>query len=144
MSKNNPSKMSQIFSDVEHGLSLFTDREISAVESLIIEKDGKFYIECQIKGKYKLAKPEEIVRQLWIYRLLNEYNYKDRIDVERVVHFGSRDSGLADVVVLHEDLKHPYIIFEVKRPQRKDGLDQLKSYCNAVGAPIGVWSNGNE
>jgi type I restriction enzyme M protein len=147
MPNNNPSKITQIFSasDVKHGLSLFTDREIRDVESLITERDGKFYIKCQIKGKYKPAKPEEIVRQLWIYRLLNEYNYpRERIDVERVVYFGSRDSGLADIVVLQEDLQHPYIIFEVKRPQRNAGLEQLKSYCNAEGAPIGVWSNGNE
>ncbi len=141
------SKITRIFSasDVQHGLSLFTDREIRAVEDLIIERDGKFHIKCQIRNRYKLAKPEEIVRQLWIYRLLNEYNYpKERIDVERVVYFGTRDSGLADIVVLHEDLQHPYIIFEVKRPQRTAGLEQLKSYCNAEGAPIGVWSNGNE
>jgi len=147
MPNNNPSKITQIFSasDVKHGLSLFTDREIRDVESLITERDGKFYIKCQIKEKYKPAKPEEIVRQLWIYRLLNEYNYpRERIDVERVVYFGSRDSGLADIVVLQEDLQHPYIIFEVKRPQRNAGLEQLKSYCNAEGAPIGVWSNGNE
>ncbi|MGC9061142.1 MAG: hypothetical protein ACP5JR_07945 [Thermoplasmata archaeon] len=26
----------------------------------------------------------------------------------------------------------------------RSGLEQLKSYCNAEGAPIGVWSNGNE
>ncbi|MGC8754856.1 MAG: hypothetical protein ACP5QJ_07580, partial [Thermosulfidibacteraceae bacterium] len=71
------SKITQIFSasDVKHGLSLFTDREIRAVEGLIIERDGKFYIKCQIKDKYKVAKPEEIVRQLWVYKLLNEYNY---------------------------------------------------------------------
>ena len=147
MSNNNPSKITQIFSDsdVKHGLSLFTDREIRAVEGMIREQDGKFYIKCQIKDRDKVAKPEEIVRQLWIYRLLNEYNYpKERIDVERVVYFGSRDFGLADVVILHEDLRHPYIIFEVKRPQRTAGLEQLKSYCNAEGAPIGVWSNGNE
>jgi len=132
-------------SDVKHGISLFTDREIRDVEGLIIERDGKFHLKCQIKDRYKVAKPEEIVRQLWVYRLLNEYNYpKKRIDVERVVYFGSRDSGLADVVVLQEDLSHPYIIFEVKRPQRTAGLEQLKSYCNAEGAPIGVWSNGNE
>ncbi|ROL55685.1 SAM-dependent methyltransferase [Bacteroidetes/Chlorobi group bacterium Naka2016] len=140
-------KIQKIFStlDVKHGKYLFTNEEIRAVEEMIIEQDGKFYIKCQIKDKYKLAKPEEIVRQLWIYRLLNEYNYpKERIDIERVVHFGSRDSGLADVVVLHEDKEHPYIIFEVKRPQRTAGLEQLKSYCNAEGAPIGVWSNGNE
>jgi type I restriction enzyme M protein len=144
---NKPIKIIQIFSasDVKHGVSLFTNEEIRAIEKLIIEKDGKFYIKCQIKNKYKPAKPEEIVRQLWIYRLLNEYNYpKERIDVERVVYFGSRDSGLADMVVLREDLSHPYIIFEVKRPQRTAGLEQLKSYCNAEGAPIGVWSNGNE
>jgi type I restriction enzyme M protein len=147
MLNNTPSKISQIFSasDVKHGLSLFTNREIRAVENIIEEENGKLYIKCQIKNKYKVAKPEEIVRQLWIYRLLNEYNYpKERIDVERVVSFGSKDSGLADIVVLHDDLTHPYIIFEIKRPQRKAGLEQLKSYCNAEGAPIGVWSNGNE
>jgi type I restriction enzyme M protein len=140
-------KITQIFSasDVKYGVSLFTNEELKEIEKLIIERDGKFYIKCQIKDKYKLAKPEEIVRQLWIYRLLNEYNYpKERIDVERVIYFGSRDSGLADIVVLHEDLQHPYIIFEIKRPQRTLGLEQLKSYCNAEGAPIGVWSNGNE
>ncbi|MGC8979404.1 type I restriction enzyme HsdR N-terminal domain-containing protein [Caldisericum sp.] len=118
------SKITQIFSnsDVKHGLSLFTDREIRDVENLIIEREGKFFIKCQIKDRHKVAKPEEIVRQLWVYRLLKEYNYpKERIDVERVVYFGSRDSGLADVVVLQEDLSHPYIIFEVKRPQRKSG-----------------------
>ncbi|MCD4783647.1 MAG: N-6 DNA methylase [Candidatus Eremiobacteraeota bacterium] len=141
------SKIKKIFStsDVKHGLSLFNTREIKVVERLITEQDGKFLIKCQIRDKYKVAKPEEIVRQLWIYRLLTEYSYpKDRIDVEKVIYFGSRDSGLADIVVLHEDLTHPYIIFEVKRPGRRDGKDQLKSYCNAEGAPIGVWSNGNE
>jgi len=147
MPKNNQSKIRQIFSasDVKHGLALFREEEIRAVEGLIIEQDGKFYIKCQIKDKYKLAKPEEIVRQLWIYRLINEYNYpKERIDIERIVYFGSKDHGLADIVVLQQDLQHPYIIFEVKRPQRTAGLEQLKSYCNAEGAPIGVWSNGNE
>jgi len=136
-----------IFKDpeVKHGLFLFTADELGAVESLLVDKDGRFYIPCQIKDKYKVAKPEEIVRQIFIHQLLHEYNYpKDRIDVERVVYFGSRDSGLADIVVLHDDLTHPYIIFEVKRPKRTDGLEQLKSYCNAEGAPIGIWSNGNE
>jgi len=31
---------------------------------------------------------------------------------------------------------------ELKKPKLKDGKEQLKSYCNATGAPIGVWSNG--
>lgn len=144
----NNSKIQKIFSasDVKHGLSLFNADEINTIERLIIRRDGKYFIKCQIKDRYKVAKPEEIVRQLWIYRLRTEYNYskEERIDVERVVYFGSQDSGLADIVVLHEDLTHPYIIFEVKRPRRTDGIEQLKSYCNAEGAPIGIWSNGNE
>ncbi|MCX8167084.1 MAG: type I restriction enzyme HsdR N-terminal domain-containing protein, partial [Candidatus Micrarchaeota archaeon] len=146
MSTNN-SKIEKIFSrqDIEHGITLFTDLEISTIENMIEEKNGKFYINCQIKNRLKPAKPEEIVRQLWIHRLLSEYNYpKERIDIERVIYFGSRDSELADIVVLQEDLTRPYIIFEIKSPQRTAGLEQLKSYCNAEGAPIGVWSNGNE
>lgn len=145
--KKSDSKIAQIFSapEVKHGLALFSHEEVRIIERLIIEKKGKFFIKCQIKDKYKTAKPEEIVRQLFIYRMLKDYSYpKERIDVERVIYFGSRDSGLADIVILHEDLTHPYIIFEVKRPKRTDGLDQLKSYCNAEGAPIGIWSNGNE
>lgn len=147
MMNNNTSRITQIFSmlDIKYGISLFTDDEIKAVETLIIEQTGKIYIKCQIKDKYLVAKPEEVVRQLWIRRLLNEYGYsKERIDVEKVIKFGSRDYGLADIVVFRENHKDPYIIFEVKRPQRNTGLEQLKSYCNADGAPIGVWSNGNE
>jgi len=145
----NAPKIKQIFSgpDIEHGYSLFENdtQAMQTVENLIMEQNGKFYVKCQIRNEYKLAKPEEIVRQLWLYRLLNEYGYpKDRIEIEREVHFGSKEEGKADIVVLHKDLQHPYIIFEVKRPKRKDGLAQLKSYCNAEGAPIGVWSNGNE
>jgi len=32
----------------------------------------------------------------------------------------------------------------VKKPKRRDGLEQLKSYCNTEGAPIAVWTNGAE
>ena len=140
-------KVQKIFSvsEIKHGISLFTNKELNAIEDLVIEKDGRYFIKCQIRDKYKVAKPEEVVRQVFIRRLLLEYGYtRERIDVERVIYFGQRESGLADIVVLHEDLIHPFIIFEVKRPRRKDGLRQLKSYCNAEGAPIGVWSNGNE
>ncbi len=144
----NTQKVQEVFSapEVKHGLSLFNAGELEAVERLLIEKDDKLFIHCQIKDKYKVAKPEEVVRQLWIYRLLKEYGYpKERIDVERIIYFGSRvEPGAADIVVFHDDLTHYYILFETKRPKRTDGLEQLKSYCNAEGAPIGIWSNGNE
>ena len=37
-----------------------------------------------------------------------------------------------------------YIIVETKKPKLKDGKNQLRSYCNATGAPIGVWTNGDQ
>jgi type I restriction enzyme M protein len=140
--------LQKIFSapDVKHGLSLFNSDEIKAIERLIIEQEGKHFIKCQIKNKYKIAKPEEIIRQLWIYRLLNEYNYpKKRIGVKKIVYFASQiEPQTVDIVVFQEDLKHYHILFEIKRPDRITGLEQLKSYCNTEGAPIGIWSNGNE
>ena len=37
-----------------------------------------------------------------------------------------------------------YIIVELKKPKLTDGKSQLRSYCNATGAPIGVWTNGEQ
>ncbi|MBA7490252.1 hypothetical protein ES702_00787 [subsurface metagenome] len=140
--------LQKIFSapDIKHGLSLFNSDEINAIKRLIIEQEGKYFIKCQIKNRYKTAKPEEIVRQLWIYRLVNEYNYpKERIGVKKIVYFASQiGSQFADIVVFQEDLKHYHILFEIKRPYRTTGLEQLKSYCSTKSAPIGIWSNGNE
>lgn len=49
----------------------------------------------------------------------------------------------ADIVVFDKvKTTSPYIMIELKKPKLKDGKEQLKSYCNATGAPIGVWTNG--
>lgn len=116
------------------------------LEAQLFEKNGKPYLKCLASYKDRPAKPEEIVRQLWIKKLLDEYRYpKSRIKVEKAVWFGSGVSDKsADIVLMHTDEEHPYIIFEVKKPKRRDGEQQLKSYCNAEGSPIGVWSNGEE
>jgi len=75
-----------------------------------------------------------------------DYGYpKDRIGVEKEVWFGSGvHEKSADIIIYQKDLEHPYIIVEVKKPKREDGIQQLKSYCNAEGSPIGVWTNGSE
>ncbi|MCX6776087.1 MAG: N-6 DNA methylase [Candidatus Micrarchaeota archaeon] len=133
-------------SEVQYGLSLFSKKELDFVETLIVEKEGRLLVKCQIKDIYKPAKPEEIVRQLWIKKLIEEYSYPtNRIAVEKEIWFGSGvHEKSADIVVFQKDMENPYIIIEVKKPNRKDGLEQLKSYCNAEGSPIGVWSNGSE
>jgi len=103
------------------------------------------YVNCIIRNKEVKATPEELVRQLYLYRLLHGYGYSsDRIQVEYAVNFG-REIKRADIVVM--DKINPtaaYIIIEVKKPKLKDGKEQLKSYTNATGAPIAVWTNGEQ
>ena len=102
--------------------------------------------EIQVFDERGKSNPEEIARQLWLYKLINVYQYPaDEIQVEKPIPFGSdMDSRKADIVVHLKDKETPKIVFEIKRPNLKDGIEQLKSYLNAQGAPIGVWSNGSE
>ncbi len=65
------------------------------------------------------------------------------MEVEYAVSFGS-EKKRADIVVFDKDqTTTPYIMVELKKPKLKDGKEQLKSYCNATGAPIGIWTNGD-
>lgn len=130
--------------ETKHSLGLFDKRLISSIN--LYDKNGKPHLKCFGSDKERPAKPEEIVRQLFIKKLLDNYGYpKERIQVEKDVWFGSGVfDKRADIVVLQKDLEHPFIIVEVKKPNRKDGIEQLKSYCNAEGSPIGVWTNGSE
>lgn len=145
--------INKIFRDTEtlYGLKEFSDLDIDKTIE-IFEKDKKFYLKCFKRNKdiqvynpeNNSGKPEEIVRQLWLHKLLNYYNYPlDRIEVEKDVHFGREIHAKAvDIVVYHKDKTTPHIAIELKKPKESEGIDQLKSYLSAEGAPIGVWSNG--
>jgi type I restriction enzyme M protein len=103
--------------------------------------------EVQVYAEDGKCSPEEIVRQLWVYKLIHQYGYKeDEIDLEASVHFGVEvGTKAADVIVYSDNTKDtPKIIIECKKPNRKDGIEQLKSYMNAKGAPVAVWSNGSD
>lgn len=139
--------ISDIFGDPssKHDLTLFDPEHVEEVEKALFAKGKRDnpYITCRATGKDRPAKPEEIVRQLWILRLMDHYGYaKTRIRVEEGIHIG-RQVKRADIVILDKDRTDtPYIIVEVKKTKLTDGKDQLKSYTNATGAPIGVWSDG--
>lgn len=101
--------------------------------------------EVQVYAEGGRSAPEEIVRQLWVYKLIHQYDYKaDEIELEKSVQFGTEvGTKAADIIVYTESTKvTPKIIVECKKPKRKDGIEQLKSYMNAKGAPVAVWSNG--
>lgn len=137
--------IANILRDSDYSLDYFNQDEIAELENRIVLKDGKPYVECLIRDKDILLKPEEVVRQLYSALLIKKYKYpKRRITFEHPVKFG-RQTKSADIVVY--DKNRPtveYIIVEVKKPKLKDGKNQLRSYCNATGAPIGVWTNGKQ
>ncbi len=82
---------------------------------------------------------------MYAARLINKYGYpKKRLAFEYPVNFG-REKKSADIVIFDKDRTDtPYIIIELKKPKLQDGKNQLRSYCNATGAPIGVWTNGEQ
>jgi len=127
----------------EYALTIFPQNYVS--ELGLFYKNDRPYLTCVVTEKLRPAKPEEIVRQLYLRLLIDHYGYtKDRIALERGVTMGSGvHEKRADIVISERDSPEAeYIIIEVKKANRKDGLEQLKSYCNATGSPIGVWTNG--
>lgn len=142
--------ISKIVADSNYKIEQFNQTEIDSVERLITiktDKKGKevYYVKCQIRDKDIKLTGEELVRQLYINKLINEYNYpKEKMELEYSVSFG-REKKRADIVIFDKlATTSPYIIVELKKPKLKDGKEQLKSYCNATGAPIGVWTNGGQ
>lgn len=157
MAKNKTKEiLTKIFKDpsIQYGLVEFEG--ISPEETLkIFEKEkGRFYLRCLKRNKdilvfneeKNLSKPEEIIRQLWLYKLTKHYNYPlKRIGVEKDIQFGREvHSKAADIMVYQKDQETPWIIIETKNPSEKRGLDQLKTYISSQAAPVGALSNGME
>ena len=166
--------IAEVLKDSNYSRSLFTDIEIQSLGedfyiqmadnteialSAVSQTDSdiqtldkkKYLVYCPIRNKNFNLKPEELIRQLYVRRLLNEkdnengYGYpKNRIKVEYTVSMG-RAKKSADIVILNKNDRNAVdIIVEVKKPKLKEGKDQLRSYCNATGATMGVWTNGEK
>ena len=144
-----PDIIQSILKDSNYHLALFSEDEIASLRERIFTKTtrGKktAFVTCVVRDKEIQLKPEEIVRQLYAARLIKEYGYpKKRLAFEYPVNFG-REKKSADIVIFDKDRSDTaYIIVELKKPKLKDGKNQLRSYCNATGAPIGVWTNGEK
>jgi len=143
----------QIFKNfaLDYGLQEFSDYKIEEILAVREKEPKRYYLKDLKTGadrfvydeEKQTSKPEEIVRQMWLYKLNKHYKYPyERIDTEKSIHFGSKEYARADIVVYKDDKITPYIVIEVKKPNFERGIDQLKSYLNAEGCEIGVWSNG--
>jgi len=141
--------LATLLKDSAYKLTQFNPAQIQALENSITVKDtrGKAapYVTCLVRGKEIKLTPEEAIRQLYLMVLTQDLSYPvNRLAIEYGVTFG-RETKRADICVFDKDRPTvPYILVEVKKPKLKDGKEQLKSYCNATGAPIAVWTNGDQ
>ncbi|AEF84895.1 N-6 DNA methylase [Treponema primitia ZAS-2] len=140
--------ISTILKNSNYKLTQFDSDKIKALEKRIIEKNTKYFVTCLIRKKEIRLTPEEIVRQLYLDKLITEYGYdQEQFDVQSEVTMGSSGKR-ADIVIYEKERpSQAYIIVELKSPANptaKEGKKQLESYCKFSGASIGVWTDGHE
>ncbi|WP_418344863.1 N-6 DNA methylase [Rhodococcus pyridinivorans] len=107
-----------------------------------------------VSGKSIPAKPEELLAvQPFSRQLVEDYGYpKSHIQTRPQWHVKARPSDRAksypvDIAVFsgeqHRD-DDLYLVVECKKPDRRDGRDQLEDYLRLSRAYLGVWTNGDE
>lgn len=122
-------------------------------DDLIVESISSKKIKCFVTGKLRNNTPEERIRQDFARTLVDVYGYELKdLDVEFQIKMG-RAKKKADIVIFQHGKEHLQeniiIIIEAKREDvkasdKKDGVDQLKSYCSAsIKCKFGIWV-GNE
>ena len=131
---------------IKQGLKFFVKGERAKIR-LRLTDDDKIEIHCAKRDKWLRAKPEEVVRQLFLVWLQDTLKYSlERMLVVWPVQMGrDAEKERADIVVYtHDACTDPFIVFELKKPDAKEGLEQLRSYLRWTGCFFGCWSNGSD
>lgn len=108
-------KLIDITKGSEHDLSLFSEEKITELESRIVVKEGKKApvpsLTCLCRKQEIKLTPEEVVRQLYLLVLTEDFGYPlSRIKLEYEVTFG-REKKRADIVIFDkQQTDSPYII----------------------------------
>ena len=79
--------LNEVLKNTNYDVALFSEEARKYIEDAIVVKTvrGKemAHITCLKRGKEIVLKPEEAVRQLYLYKLIHEYGYPvSRIEVE--------------------------------------------------------------
>lgn len=140
--------LDRVFRDpnTKQGLKFFVRGERAKIQ-LRLAEDDKIDIYCAKREKWLRAKPEEVVRQLFLVWVGDTLKYSlKRVLVEWPMQMGEdAEKERADIAIFTDDaLTDPYIVFELKKPDGKEGLEQLRSYLRWTGCFFGCWSNGSD
>ncbi|MFQ5853021.1 MAG: restriction endonuclease subunit M [Candidatus Binatia bacterium] len=130
-------------------MSKVSDQKTGSAEPVLLVPAGK--IRCYVHPEvFRRDTPEEHVRQRVARSLVQEYGYnKENLHLDFPIKIGSGARKKIDIAVFPPAVEHKqdtvYIIVETKREDvrptdRKDGVDQLKSYMAAcINARWGLW-----
>ncbi|NLA23597.1 MAG: type I restriction enzyme HsdR N-terminal domain-containing protein, partial [Bacteroidales bacterium] len=96
-------RLTEILQDSNYKLTQFSQDKIDKLEDEIFTKESRGkdipYIECIVRKKEIRLTPEEVVRQLYLMVLTEDYNYPiHRMELEYAVTFG-RQKKRADIVI---------------------------------------------
>ncbi|PID77298.1 MAG: hypothetical protein CSB24_02060 [Deltaproteobacteria bacterium] len=127
-----PDIIQTILKDSNYNLALFSADEIESLHKEVFTKTtrGKEtpYIKCIVREKDIQLKPEEVVRQLYTARLINEYGYpKKRLSFEHYFLYTTPPlAGTRIVDVTERKTKLDWALFIEKRGCSKFCVSNLK------------------
>ena len=108
--------------------------------------DGKRYIFDEIRRKWLVLQPEEMVRQLIIHYLLTEKGYnKNRLSLEKGLKVNTLSKRFD--VLAYDMQMQPFLLIECKAPQVPVGtaaFQQIANYNTTLKVPYLLVSNGRE
>ncbi len=91
------------------------------LESFVPFSSGKEEVQVHVEGGK--SAPEEIVRQLWVYKLIHQYGYQaDEIDLEKSVQFGTEVGTKAADIIVYTDT--------AKERQQTETASGAINYCS--------------
>src|SRR5438309_636085 len=119
---------------------------------LALRRDGKGKIWSHIRQRWFVEFPEEVVRQEFVCRLVNDYGFDLAQMDEEISTQRGRQSAEADIVIWRtiqnkRDAKPPLIVIECKADNvtiSPGDYGQGESYARIVDAPFFVTHNNRE
>ncbi len=118
---------------------------LSYVDHLKIKKEeNKKYVWDDLRKKWYVLLPEEMVRQLVIQHLIQELGYnKNRIKVEKQLKVNTLERR-CDILTYKKNME-PFLLVECKRPEveiNQKVFDQIALYNIELKVPYLMVTNG--
>lgn len=99
--------INEVLQNTNYEYTLFSEEAKNNLENNIFLKKVRGldvpYTTCLVRAKEIKLTPEEVVRQLYLYKLMHDYGYPaSRLQLETPIHFG-REVKRADITIMDKD-----------------------------------------